>query len=194
MVIALPVYLARELGFGPGALALLFLPGAAGVASGLAWCGRGLRAEALVPAMRLSLVTLSGAALAAASLDLGVTLAARRTPLGLFAVVDSGAAAALGVAMLVALAVGFALTVSLAAARGVLSATAPMDQQGRVFAIQEAVSEAVIVLPLLLAGAGAHALGARPVLAAVGITVLAACLVGEFAAARRRPAAAAARA
>lgn len=194
MVIALPVYLARELGFGPGALALLFLPGAAGVASGLAWCGRGLRAEALVPAMRLSLVTLSGAALAAASLDLGVTLAARRTPLGLFAVVDSGAAAALGVAMLVALAVGFALTVSLAAARGVLSATAPLDQQGRVFAIQEAVSEAVIVLPLLLAGAGAHALGARPVLAAVGITVLAACLVGEFAAARRRPAAAAARA
>ncbi|GBD24317.1 hypothetical protein HRbin29_01995 [bacterium HR29] len=192
MVIALPAYLAREMGIGPGGLALLFLPGAAGVASGLAWCGRGFRAEALVPAMRLSLVTLAGAALAAAALDLGVTLAARRTPLALLAGVDSGTAITLGVAMLVALATGFALTVSLVAARAVLTTTAPLGQQGRVFAIQEAVSEAVIVLPLLLAGAGAHALGARPVLAAVGVVVLAACLAGELLSARRRLAAAAA--
>lgn len=185
MVIALPVYLAREMGIGAGGLVLLFLPGAAGVAFGLAWCGRRLRTEALVPAMRLSLLTLAGAALAAAALDLGVTLAARSAPLGLFTHLAGAVDVTLAVATIVALAVGFGLTVSLVAARAVLSATAPPDQQGRVFAIQESLSEAVLLLPILVAGVGTEALGARPVLAAVALVVLAATLAGELLAARR---------
>lgn len=187
MIISLPAYLAHELGVGPAGLAFLFFPGAAGVAIGLAWCGRGLRTEALTSAMRLSLLTLAGAAFAAFTLDLGVTLAARRAPFALLAPLDAGPAITLGIAMVVALTVGFALTISLISARATLSALAPLGQQGRVFAIQEALSEAVIVLPLLVAGASTHAFGARPVVAALGVVALAACLLGELLTARRRP-------
>ncbi len=67
-------------------------------------------------------------------------------------------------AMILAIPVGFAATVVGVAAKAVLNQEAPEGKQGRVFATQSALSDALSLLPLFAIGAVAELVGVREVL------------------------------
>lgn len=61
--------------------------------------------------------------------------------------------------------------------RAALTAAAPVGIQSRVFAVQSTVSDAILVVPLLLAGVAAETVGARMTLAALGTLCSVTCLL-----------------
>lgn len=184
LIVAMPLYLTHDMGLGQEAVVYLVLPGIVGVVVGLFWFGRRTTSANAVEVMRGCLITLAAAAFAAAALDYGVTLAAQYSQIPPIARAEASVNTTFAVAFPVAFAVGVALTASLVAGRAILSAAAPPEQQGRVFAVQEMVSETLVALPLLAAGVGTEFLGARPVLATVGAVAAAVWGIGELLRAR----------
>ena len=80
-------------------------------------------------------------------------------------------------AMMLAIPVGFAATVVGVAAKAVLNQEAPEGKQGRVFATQSALSDALSLLPLFAIGAVAEVVGVREVLL---VAAVAAFLAGVY--------------
>jgi len=75
-----------------------------------------------------------------------------------------GVSSVVTMAMMLAIPVGFAATVVGVAAKAVLNQEAPEGKQGRVFATQSALSDALSLLPLFAIGGVAELVGVREVL------------------------------
>ncbi len=71
---------------------------------------------------------------------------------------------------------GFALTVVLTMGRVLLNERIPMHMQGRIFAAHSVLSNMAAILPVIIAGLFADAVGVEPVLIAGGIVALGAAL------------------
>jgi MFS family permease len=67
---------------------------------------------------------------------------------------------------------GFSLTVVLTMGRVLINERVPMEMQGRVFAAQAVLANLVAIVPVLLAGLLADAVGVEPVLIVAGIAAL----------------------
>ncbi|MEO8456332.1 MAG: MFS transporter [Chloroflexota bacterium] len=75
-----------------------------------------------------------------------------------------GVSSAIGVAMLLAVPIGFAYTLVAVGTRVVMNQQAPPEAQGRVFAVQMAIGDALSLVPLLCVGVIADVVGARATL------------------------------
>jgi hypothetical protein len=88
---------------------------------------------------------------------------------------EVGVSSVITITMLLAIPLGFAFTLLSIAARVVINEQAPVEAQGRVFAVQGAVADLVSLPPLMAAGITADVIGERPVLLALAVaTVVAA--------------------
>ncbi len=86
----------------------------------------------------------------------------------------------MGAALLLALPLGFGLSMVQVAAQTLLHERVPLAMQGRVFALQGAVKNAVATLPLLVMGGLASLLGdTRPVLIIAALLILSLALYGS---------------
>lgn len=179
IVIALPFYVQRDMGLGEESVAFLLAPGIAGIVLGLLWSHRLLTLESAQSAMRWAVVGMGVAVFAFAALDYGVTAFAQYSQVPPITRLEASMNTTFVVAVPIAFLLGIVLTTSLTAARVTLTETAPTGQQARVFAVEETLTEAIVVVPLLLAGVGTHFAGARPVLLIVGCLAVAALLLAE---------------
>jgi MFS family permease len=172
IVVTLPFYLQHDLGLGREALVFLFLPGIAGAAGGLWWAGRTLDLERAQATMRLAVIGMIVSVFALAALDYGLNAVAQYSQVPPIARLEASMNTTFVVAVPVALLLGLSLSGALVSARVALTATAPEEQQARVFATQATVTDALLVLPLLLTGLGTEFAGARVTLAAIGLVTL----------------------
>lgn len=99
-----------------------------------------------------------------AHLDLGISFVEERL----------GVSSVITMAMIIAIPVGLAMTMTTVAARAVLNQEAPEGTQARVFATQGALSDALSLLPLFAIGGVAELVGVRAVLLAAAGAGLAA--------------------
>lgn len=169
MVIALPFYLERNLGLGAEALAYLLAPGVAGILIGLVWAGRTLTLATAPQTMRLALLGIVVSAFALAALDYGLTTAAQFSHVPPIVRLEASMNTTFVAALPVAFLLGLCFAGALVSARLVLSETAPLGQQARVFATQLTLTEAVLILPLAVAGVGTEFAGARVALLTLGV-------------------------
>lgn len=180
VVVALPLYLEHDMGLGHQALAYLVVPGAAGTIAGLLWAGGPrVNAERCRSTMRLATMGMIASVSALAALDLSITIVAEYSHVPPIAHLAVSMNTTFAVALPVAFLLGMALAASLVTARVVLTDTAPLGQQARVFAVQTTLTDAFVVLPLMLLGVGAQYAGARPTLGAIGIVAAAVLLLIE---------------
>lgn len=172
LLIAVPVYLKANLGLSRPEIISLLALGVAGAGLGLLWTGRSLTPHSAARAMRL---TLTGMVVALLVLVVVGHTVGEVTELSQATVVAAfGAAPSAGFVVVspVALVLGLCFSIAPIGARAVLTETAPAGQQARVFAAQALVTHALVVLPLLLAGAGTQSAGPRATLAVVGVAGL----------------------
>jgi MFS family permease len=87
------------------------------------------------------------------------------------------------VAMLIAVFLGLAFSLTTVAIRALINERAPQRVQGRVFATQNTVADAVSLFPLIVAGAAADRVGVNPVLFAAGLL----CILIEIGSRRAGP-------
>jgi len=99
--------------------------------------------------------------------DFGIALLERKV----------GVSSAITMAMLLAIPIGFAYVLVAVGTRVVMNEQAPPEAQGRVFAVQMAIGDALSLAPLLLVGVVADVVGARATLLA---SVLAAMLLAGY--------------
>ncbi|MEX0799702.1 MAG: MFS transporter [Dehalococcoidia bacterium] len=85
---------------------------------------------------------------------------------------EVGVSSVITMAMILAIPVGFSATMAAVAGRAVLNEEAPQGKQGRVFATQSALSDALSLLPLFAIGGVAELVGVREVLLVAAITGL----------------------
>jgi len=179
--VALPLYLTHDLGVGGDMLVFLIIPGIVGVVAALLWSGRSLGIEQAPSVMRWSMIGLITAVFALAALDFGISAMARYSQVPPVVAFEASLNTTFAVAVPVAFLLGVVLTTSVIAGRVVFTELAPQGQQARVFAVQEVISEGLLVAPMLLTGIGITYAGARPVLAVIGVAGLALLLVLELA-------------
>ncbi len=170
IVVALPLYLKHDMGLGASALFFLLVPGIVGTIAGLVWAGGSRTTSAHSrDTMRLSLLGICVSVFALAALDLSIRIVFEYSQLPPIAQLGVTMNTTFVVALPVAFILGMALSAALVSARVILTERAPLGQQARVFAVQTSLTDALVVLPLLLLGVGAQYAGARPTLAAIGI-------------------------
>jgi len=109
------------------------------------------------------------------SVDIGFTFVEQEVGVSSLSIVT--------MAMILAIPVGFAATVVGVAAKAVLNQEAPEGKQGRVFATQSALSDALSLLPLFVIGGVAELVGVREVLL---VAAVAAFLAGVYVSVSRR--------
>lgn len=161
IVVALPVYLATVLNIGALGFSLLILPGIAGLVAGLLITGSRTTLQSAYGMMRWSIAGLAVALAAVAALDLGIAAAATYSQIAPLAQLESATNMAIVVAVPVAFLIGLGLAGTHVPPRVALTESAPVGQQARVFAVQLTITEAVLLIPLVLAGVGTTFLGAR---------------------------------
>jgi len=171
IVVTLPFYLERDIGLGFSALAYLAVPGIAGVLLGLYWCGRTLTVERARTVLNFSVLGLAVSLAALAALDYGITAAARYSQIPPVVQLEASMNTPFAVALPVAFLVGLSLSGVLIASRVALTETAPLGQQGRVFAVQLTLTELMIAVPLMSMGIGTEFAGARTTLAVLASVV-----------------------
>ncbi|MEO8718857.1 MAG: hypothetical protein ABI423_11630, partial [Burkholderiales bacterium] len=88
-----------------------------------------------------------------------------------------GVSSAITMAMLLAVPIGFAYVLVAVGTRVVMNEQAPPEAQGRVFAVQMAIGDALSLVPLLLVGVVADVTGARATLL---VSALAAMLAAGY--------------
>ena len=190
VIVALPLYVRNDLSLGDKWAAGLVAPGIAGIIAALVWCSAYLTFAESGRAMRLSLIAMTVGVFALASLDYGVRAIVELTQFGPMVDIQGSLNTSFIVAIPVAFVVGAGLTIALIASRVALTSAAPVSQQSRVYAVQATLTDALVVLPLLLMGIGVEVAGARPVLAAMGVIGAAAFVIIQhprFAIAHREP-------
>jgi MFS-type transporter involved in bile tolerance (Atg22 family) len=74
---------------------------------------------------------------------------------------EVGVSSVITMAMLLAIPIGFAMTLVTVASRVVMNEDAPQEAQGRVFAVAQAVGDTLTLLPLLLVGVVGELVGVR---------------------------------
>ncbi len=169
LVIALPFYMSSDLGLGAQGIAYLFVPLVVGVVVGLLWAGKTVTLESAPGVMRMIFIGLIVGALAAAALDYGLTAAAQYSHVPPIARLEADLNTTFAVALPVAFLLGLCFATALVTCRLVLTETAPIGQQARVFATQLTLTEALILLPLAIAGIGTEWAGARATLGVVAV-------------------------
>jgi len=180
IVVALPIYLAQDLDLSKGFLPLVLLPGVAGAVIGLIWCARTVDVERARDVMRLSVVAMIVGVFALAVLDYGVEAVAHFSGVAPIAHLEASMNTTFIIALPASFVLGLAFSGALISARVTLTGTAPVGQQARIFATQGTLTEALLVLPLLLTGVGTEVVGARATLAAIGIVAVLAGLILEL--------------
>lgn len=167
-IVALPLYLRNDL--AAGSLGAAAVVGAAGVGAllGLGFAAFQLRAQAAGPVIRVAVLAMAVGMFALAALDYGLRAVLELTEFGPLVDLDLRLGASFAVAVPVAFLLGLAVSLALLAGRTALSAAAPVAHQSRVFAVQSVLTDAFVVLPLVLFGVGVEVAGARPVLASMG--------------------------
>jgi len=178
MVVALPVYLTRDLGLRDLQTGVLVVPGGIAAAAGLFWAGRSLHVHIAPQVMRLTLLGTAVGILALAGLGDALAGVAGLSG-GLLTPFDNGTHMSLAVAIPVSVLLGICFGVAPVGSRTLLSATAPHDQQGRVFAMQSTATDVLALAPLLLAGVGVEFAGAQSTFAVIGVAGLAVFLLLE---------------
>lgn len=159
--IALPYYIAHDLGLSRAHAMFLAVPAVAGVAVGLFWSSRFVQPRRSQQVMRLALAATVVSLLVLGGLDDGLMLASSwiqpETPIS----TSTPSFLAIGIALPAAIVLGLCFAVAPVSARAHLSAAAPRDQQSRVFALQSCATDCVAIIPLLLSGIGAEVVGAE---------------------------------
>jgi MFS family permease len=85
---------------------------------------------------------------------------------------EVGVSSVITVTMLLAIPLGFAFTLTNVAARVVMNEQAPQEAQGRIFAVQMAIGDALSLIPLLIVGVVADVVGVRATLLAASVAAL----------------------
>ncbi|MCC7365798.1 MAG: MFS transporter [Dehalococcoidia bacterium] len=168
-IVALPLYLSHDLGLGREGFIFLLAPGIVGAIAGLAWGAMERNAESALPGMRRAVAGMIVAVFALAVLDYGLRAVVELSGVNAVTGVDVTLETTFAVALPAAFLLGFSLSLAVIASRVALTASAPVGQQARVFAVQDTLTESLLVLPLLLTGFGAEWAGARPTMAAIAI-------------------------
>ncbi len=179
IIVALPLYMKHDLHLGNEATIFLLVPGIIGAVIGLVWAGPTVTRDRAASVMRLSLIAMAVGVFALSALDFGVTAVADHSHLAPIAYIEDSINTTYVVAFPVAFLIGLSLSASLVSARVALSETAPINQQSRVYAVQGTLTDAIVVVPLLLLGVGAQFTGARATLAAIGVLATLAYLAIE---------------
>jgi len=180
IVVTLPFYLERDIGLGFGALAYLAIPAILGILLGLVWCARTLTLERSRSVMSLSILGMGVSLAALAVLDYGITAAARYSQIPPVVHLEASMNTPFAVAVPVAFLLGLCLSGALIASRVALTETAPLGQQGRVFAVQLTVTELLVALPLMSMGIGTTFAGARMTLAVVASLIFVVLAIVEL--------------
>lgn len=179
LIVALPLYLKHDLQIGRDATALLFVPGVLGAVIGVAWCSRAVTLERTRETMRMALLGMMVAMFALSLFDGGLGVAMEASRIGPIVHLESSANMTYLVALPVAFLLGLSLSGAIIAARVALTETAPLGQQARVFAVQETITEGVLLLPLVASGLAVQFAGPRVLLAAIGAAAVVAFLALE---------------
>ncbi len=90
---------------------------------------------------------------------------------------EVGVSSVITMAMLLAIPLGFAYTLVIVGARVVMNENAPLEAQGRVFAVPQSIGETLSLLPLLLVGVVGEFVGVRATLL---VAVLTASVVAGY--------------
>ena len=93
---------------------------------------------------------------------------------------DVGVSSLITVTMIIAVPLGFANTLVAVASRVVMNEKAPAEAQGRIYAVQTAIADALSLVPLLFVGIAADVAGARATLLASALAALALSLYLTF--------------
>lgn len=179
LIVALPLYLKHDLQIGRDATALLFVAGVLGAVIGVAWCSRAVTLERTRETMRMALLGMMVAMFALSLFDGGLGVAMEASRIGPIVHLESSANMTYLVALPVAFLLGLSLSGAIIAARVALTETAPLGQQARVFAVQETITEGVLLLPLVASGLAVQFAGPRVLLAAIGAAAVVAFLALE---------------
>ena len=175
LIILLPKYTRDALQISPEDTVFVAAPAAIGAALGLVFVPMGVR---LLGAWRV--VIFGFATLLVGMLGLGLVVYVRdfiiqNFNFGLgFLEFDVGVSSVITMAMLLAIPLGFAYTLVSVGTRVVMNQQAPLEAQGRVFAVQMAVGDTLSLLPLLLVGVVADLVGARATLLVSAVAAMAA--------------------
>jgi MFS family permease len=165
LIILLPKYTRDVLQISPEDTVFVAAPAAIGAALGLVFVPLGVR---LLGAWRV--VIFGFATLLVGMLGLGLVVYVRdfiiqNFNFGLgFLEFDVGVSSVITMAMLLAIPLGCAYTLVSVGTRVVMNEQAPLEAQGRVFAVQTALGDTLSLLPLLLVGVVADLVGARATL------------------------------
>ena len=178
LLIAAPIYFHSELGLGRAQIAMLVGTAAVGAVLGLIWSGRHLPPARSPLVMRFVLLatfalTPLGDGLATLMLTLTGTAFNFDTSAG---PLPAGSLAAVPAVLVL----GAALSMAPIVARSVLTATAPSEQQGRVFAAEAVLSNVLVVPALLLAALSTDLVSARATVIFLGVVGCAVFLALEY--------------
>ena len=184
--VALPRYLQGTLALAPWEIATLLGTAALGAAAGLLWISRVRTGGTSSRMVRLSFIGTVAAVIALVSLSRTVGEAAEHSGISLLAGLGDSSRLPFALSLPSALLLGLFLTAGPIGARALLTATAPAEQQARVFAAQTTLTHAVTILPLLLAGVGAQYAGPEASLAFIAVLGVAALVSLELTRLRRR--------
>ena len=184
LVVTAPIFLRTELELGQIQLTMLVGTGVAGALVGLAWAARHRTSARTVESMRWALAAPLLGLFALAPVGDGL---ATLTVYG--ASVDFGGSTLFLIGSFAALPAVFVLGASLSVApviaRSVLTATAPLNQQGRVFAAESILSSLLVIPGLLAASMATDLLSARVTVIAIAVLGSLVFVALEFAATKR---------
>jgi hypothetical protein len=138
--------------------------GGFGAVAGLAWGARSFTVHLARRAMRLTLIATVTAVLALAGLGWTFVRLAQYSEIAFLAELATTLNPGFLVALPAAIVLGLAFTVSRVGARAVLSETAPAMAQGKIFAVQSAITDVIVIVPLLGIGAMTGYAGPRAAL------------------------------
>lgn len=178
LIILLPKYTREALQIAPEDTVFVAAPAALGAALGLIFVPIGAR---IFGAWRVVIFGFVMLVLGMAGLGLVVLVRdaiVQNFDFGIsFLESKVGVSSAITMAMLLAIPIGFAYVLVAVGTRVVMNQQAPPEAQGRVFAVQMAIGDALSLVPLLLVGVVADVVGARATLL---VSALAAMLLAGY--------------
>jgi MFS family permease len=176
LAVALPFYLLQELDLTTLQLSAIVGLGGAGAIAGLVWGARSFSIQRADAAMRLALGATVVSVLALAGFGWLVHTLAHHSQIELVATTTHSLNPGFLVALPAALILGLCFSIGRVGTRAVLSETAPVGAQGKIFAAQSAATDALAIAPILAVGALSGVAGARP-----GLIIVATLGIGVFA-------------
>ncbi len=176
-----PAYVHEVLHIDPTLTLYVFMPAAIGLLAALAVAPKAiaLAGERMTAAVGFSLA-------AAAMVGLGAVQPLTQHLLPWLVEDWPGITHELEVAALLSIPLGFGITLAAAAAQTYVGRAVPAALQGRVFAVMGMLKDGLAIVPLLVLGAAARAVGARGVIGAAPFVLLALALGVDYVAGRFR--------